>query len=201
MKNTKIFFDRLQAAHAAGSFAQFIEETTATKELFTHFPVLEGLSQVPQDPRWHPEGDVWTHTLLVIKNLPANATLAMAFSALFHDVGKASTTKLQESGRITAHGHESVSAEIASEILDELQVAPEFKKEVLFLISRHMVAHSKDANVKTLRRLILEAGPNLVDQLLQHGYADVKSGCGDFTDCIRLRELFDGMDKHPMSSK
>jgi poly(A) polymerase len=55
-------------------------------------PALEGLSKVPQDPRWHPEGDVWTHTLLVIENLPPNATFTMSLSALFHDVGKATTT-------------------------------------------------------------------------------------------------------------
>lgn len=191
----KIFFNRLQTAHAQGVFAQFIKNTALTRELFTHFPALEGLSQVPQNPLYHPEGDVWIHTLLVIENLPANATFAMAFAALFHDAGKAATTVVQDSGRITAYGHENVSKKIASAILDELEVDSSFKKEVLFLIFRHMLAHSKDTNIKTLRRLILEAGPDLVDQLLQHGYADVKGGSKDFTHCIRLRELFDSMDK------
>lgn len=188
-----IFFDQLRKAHEQGVFSQFIKDTAASGELFSNFSVLECLSRVPQDPRWHPEGDVWTHTLLVVENLPPNATFAMALSALFHDVGKAAATVVQESGRITAYGHENISKKITSKILDDLGVDPHLKKEVLFLIARHMIAHSKDANVKTLRRLILEAGPTLVDQLLLHGIADVKGGSGDFTDCIRLRELFDSM--------
>lgn len=188
------FFDQLHEAHKEGIFALFVKKTAASGELFKNFPILEGLSQVPQNPRWHPEGDVWTHTLLVIENLPLKATFAMALSALFHDVGKLTATVIQESGQITAYGHENDSKKITSEILDELKVESKLKNEVLFLIARHMVAHSKDANEKTLRRLIREAGPELVDQLLLHGVADVKSGCGDFTDCIRLRELFDNMD-------
>lgn len=189
------FFNQLQQAHAQGIFAQFIKNTAASGELFSNFPVLAPLSQVPQDPRWHPEGDVWTHTLLVIEHLPPNATFAMAFSALFHDVGKAATTVKLECGRITAKGHENISKKITCEILDELQVDPHFKNEVLFLIFRHMIAHSNEANARTLRRLIREAGVELVDQLLLHGVADVKGGCGDLTDCIRLRGLFDNINK------
>lgn len=48
---------------------------------------------------------------------------------------------------------------------------------------------------KTLRRLILEAGAELVEQLLLHGVADVKGGSNDLTNCIRIRELFDSMNK------
>ncbi|MEI8125519.1 MAG: HAD hydrolase-like protein, partial [Parachlamydiaceae bacterium] len=119
----------------------------------------------------------------------------MALSALFHDVGKAIATVIHETGRITAHGHEKDSKKITSEILVDLGADSKLKEDVLFLVFRHMIAHSKDTNVKTLDRLILEAGTELVDQLLLHGVADVKAGCGDLTDCIRLRELFESMDK------
>jgi hypothetical protein len=195
----KIFLKKLQQAHEQGRFARFIRDSAATGELFNIIPALKGLDEAPQDPRWHPEGDVWTHTLLVIENLPSNATFAMALAALFHDVGKATATVIHETGRISAHGHESDSKKIASEILDDLGVDIKLKEEVLFLVFRHMLAHSKDTTIKTLRNLVLEAGSDLVDQLLLHGVADVKGGCGDFTDCIRLRELFDSMDKQPQS--
>ena len=187
------FFKRLQAEHAQGSFAKFIRDSAASGELFEVLPQLEKLDQVQQDPRWHPEGDVWTHTLLVIESLPVNATFAMALSALFHDVGKLKTTVIREDGRITAYGHESVSRKIANEMLDILGADPELKREVLFLVFRHMIAHSKETNKKTLHRLIMEGGYELVDQLLWHGYADVKGGCGDFSNCIRLRELFESI--------
>jgi hypothetical protein len=187
------FLKRLEAAHEQNSFAKFIRDSAKTSELFEILPQLRGLDQIPQDPRWHPEGDVWTHTLLVIENLPGNATFAMALAALFHDIGKASTTVLRETGRITAYGHENVSEKIAHEILDNLGADPQLKKEVLFLIRNHMIAHSKDAKAKTLRKLILEGGTELVNNLLLHGVADVAGGCRDFTECERLRHLFDNL--------
>lgn len=190
------FLARLQSAHAQGVFARFIKGSAASGELFEQISALKGLNLVPQDPRWHPEGDVWTHTLLVIENLPANASFAMALAALFHDVGKAVTTVILETGRITAHGHESASKKITSTILDDLGADSQLKEAVLFLVFRHMLAHSKDTTVKTLRRLILEAGHDLVEQLLLHGVADVQGGCGDLTECIRIRQLFETLHNH-----
>lgn len=188
-----LFFAKLRNAHAQGTFAQFIKDSAMSGELFTIIPALKDLNTVPQDPRWHPEGDVWTHTLLVIENLPSNATFAMALSALFHDVGKATATVVHETGRITAHGHENESRKITIKILDDLAVDSKLKEEVLFLVFRHMIAHCKDTTPKTLHRLIDEAGTDLVEQLLQHGVADVKGGNGDLTDCIRIRNIFDSI--------
>ena len=190
-----VYFGQLRTAYENGIFVSFIKESAASGELFTMIPSLKGLDQVDQDPRWHPEGNVWTHTLLVIENLPPTATFAMALSALLHDVGKAYTTQIYESGRITAYGHEGVSKKIANIVLDDLGADSKIKQDVLFLIAHHMVAHGKHTTIKTLRRLILEAGVDLVNQLLLHGVADVKSGSGDFTDCIRLRALFDNIAK------
>lgn len=188
------FLNELQVAHQLGTFSTFIRSTAKTGELFEIFPPLKILSSIPQDPRWHPEGDVWTHTLLVIEYLPENATFAMALSALFHDVGKRDTTVIRDDGRITAYGHENSSKKIAQELLNKINAPEKLKKDVLFLIYRHMLAHSKDTNIKTLTKLVLEGGYDLVNQLLLHGVADVKGGSSDFTECIRLRKLFDGMD-------
>jgi hypothetical protein len=189
------YFKKLEDAHEKREFPAFIRDTAASGELFNVLPHFDGLDQVPQDPRWHPEGDVWTHTLLVLENLPSNASFAMSLSDLFHDIGKAATTVIQECGRITAYGHEGVSAKIALEILDLLGADEELKNDVSFIVRHHMTAHCKDANKRTLRRLIREGGRELVDQLLQHGVADVASGCRDFTDCQRLREIFNQLDQ------
>lgn len=185
------FLDQLRAAHDQGEFAAFIKASESSGELFNFIPALKGLDKVPQNPVYHPEGDVWIHTLLVIENLPPNATFAMALSALLHDTGKKYATVIQETGRITARGHENFSKKIASEVLDDLGADAKLKEEVLFLVYRHMLAHNENTTLKTLHKLIREAGPELVDQLLLHGVADVKGGCRDFTECTRLRELFD----------
>ncbi len=192
----KEFLIKLQKAHEQGTFAAFVKSSAASEELFEILPQLRGLDKVPQNPRWHPEGDVWVHTLLVLDNLPKNATFAMALAALFHDTGKAATTVIRENGAITAYGHEGVSEKIAIEILDSLNADAELKSEVAFLVRYHMVAHSKDAKKKTLIRLIREGSRRLVDQLLQHGVADVASGCKDFTECDRLRLLFNEIQEN-----
>lgn len=193
------FLYLLQTAHANGIFSQFIKDNAKSGVLFEILVDLQGLDKIEQDPRWHPEGDVWTHTLLVIENLPENATFSMSLCALFHDVGKATTTKILENGRITAFGHENASKKIADKMLDILGAEDQLKQEVLFLVARHMIAHSKDANIKTLKRLIKEASFDLVDQLLLHGVADVKGGSNDLTDCNRLRSLFNTLDPSDFS--
>lgn len=185
------FLSQLQHAHETGVFASFIKNSASTGELFQIIPALKGLDLVPQDPRWHPEGDVWTHTLLVIENLPAEASFATALSALMHDVGKSTTTVIHDTGRITALGHEDESKKIAAQILVDLGADAKLQEDVLFLIFRHMLAHNNEVNKRTLKRLIVEANSDLVDQLLLHGVADVKGGCGDLTECVRLRELFE----------
>ena len=75
-------------------------------------------------------------------------------------------------------GHEGVSEQISHVILDALGADEQLKKEVLFLVRHHMTAHNKDANARTLRRLVLEGGRELVDQLLQHGVAMFRAAAG-----------------------
>ncbi|HEV8053140.1 MAG TPA: HD domain-containing protein [Parachlamydiaceae bacterium] len=191
------FLNELKAAQEKGVFADFIRDTAESGILFEAMPQLRGLHQIPQDPRWHPEGDVWIHTLLVLKNLPANATFAMSLAALLHDVGKAAATVILDSGAIKAHGHEEISAQMAHDILSKLGASDELQKEVVFLVRHHMKAHSHDTKAKTLRRLILEGGRDLVDQLLQHGVADVAGGCRDFTACERIRHLLNHLEEKP----
>ncbi len=77
------------------------------------WPELHALIECPQDPEWHPEGDVWIHTLMVvdgarqrIDDLPMPKQNAVMLGALLHDVGKPSTTAFED-GRIRSRGHEA----------------------------------------------------------------------------------------------
>jgi len=92
------------------------------------FPELKALDGCPQEPEWHPEGDVWVHTLQVvdqarlrIDDLPRPQQIAIMLGALCHDLGKPRVTKFFE-GRIRSHDHEAQGVEPAMSILDRLNV-------------------------------------------------------------------------------
>ena len=109
---------------------------------------MEPLYGCPQEPEWHPEGDVWTHTLMVIDEArqrnddldrPRLATVMLA--AVCHDLGKPSTTALID-GRIRSPGHEAAGVEPAARILDRLNVHTidgfEVRAQVLGLVAEHL---------------------------------------------------------------
>lgn len=87
---------------------RFLRECGWTK----HFPELHACIGVAQDAEWHPEGDVWDHTLLCLDAFAAarlgdeREDLVVGWSVLLHDLGKATTSKVETDGRIHAYGHE-----------------------------------------------------------------------------------------------
>ena len=92
------------------------------------FPELKALDGCPQEPEWHPEGDVWVHTLQVvdqarsrIHDLPRPQQLTMMLGALCHDLGKPATTKFSD-GRIRSLDHEEQGVVPAMSLLDRLNV-------------------------------------------------------------------------------
>lgn len=139
-------------------------------------PELEPLKRVPQPAKWHPEGCVWNHTLLVASHVPDGDEYFLA--ALLHDLGKEDTTVVHSDGRITAYGHENVSAERSVGVLDRLGVSDEVKREVLFLVQHHMKTHAKGLGPKAVRRLLNAGGVRLVRKLVKFGYADVRGSNG-----------------------
>lgn len=163
--------------------------------LIPMFPELEGLDNVPQDPRHHPEGDVLTHTLLVADYVPQ--TLEFFLAAIIHDIGKKDTT-LVTAEKITAHGHDKVSVEYGEKILSRLKVPTALKSTVLFLVEHHMKAHSPNTVRKTLRKLINKGGLDLVEKLVVFGYADVRAGSKDFTDVTRIDKTLQEIKAAPV---
>jgi tRNA nucleotidyltransferase (CCA-adding enzyme) len=92
------------------------------------FPELQALSGCPQEPEWHPEGDVWVHTLQVIDqarvridDLPRPEQLAVLLGAVCHDLGKPATTAFSD-GRIRSIDHEEQGVAPAMALLDRLNV-------------------------------------------------------------------------------
>jgi tRNA nucleotidyltransferase (CCA-adding enzyme) len=116
------------------------------------WPELHALIDCPQDPEWHPEGDVWIHTLMVvdgarqrIDDLPMPKQNAVMLGALLHDVGKPSTTAFED-GRIRSRGHEAAGVQPATEMLDRLNVRSmegfDVRREVLGITAYHLAPGS-----------------------------------------------------------
>jgi poly(A) polymerase len=106
-----------------------------------------------QPPQFHPEGDVFEHTVLML-NLMKNPSRALAYTALLHDVGKPDTAFMGED-RIRFHGHERKSAEMAEVILRRLKLPTKEIKQILIAVDGHM--RFKDVqkmNKATLRKLM-----------------------------------------------
>lgn len=112
------------------------------------FPEIQTLIGVPQDPEWHPEGDVFIHTLLVvdrarelIDDLPYARQVTVMLGALAHDFGKPPTTQFLE-GRWRSRGHEEGGVEPASRFLDRINVHTidgyDVRKQVISLVREHL---------------------------------------------------------------
>jgi len=120
-----------------------------------HFPELNAFIGCEQDPKYHPEGDVWVHTKLAIdkaaqlfdKRFPKpekiskdeykEIRLAVMLGTLFHDIGKPPTTKREEDGRIHSFGHEAAGQAPAEAILKRLNVSNNVRDGVLRIIALH----------------------------------------------------------------
>jgi tRNA nucleotidyltransferase (CCA-adding enzyme) len=112
------------------------------------FPELDALVGCPQEPEWHPEGDVWIHTLLVIDqararldDLPYPQQVALMLGAVCHDLGKPATTAFID-GRIRSLDHEEQGVPPATALLDRLNVHSlqgfDVRREVLGLVANHL---------------------------------------------------------------
>ena len=111
-------------------------------------PELQALAGCPQEPEWHPEGDVWVHNLQVIDqartridDLPRPEQLAVMLGAVCHDLGKPATTKFLD-GRIRSLDHEEQGVAPAGALLDRLNVNSfdgyDVRKQVLGITAQHL---------------------------------------------------------------
>lgn len=109
-------------------------------------PWARDMRNCPQDPEWHAEGDVWTHTELVCEalqtlpewpDLPSLDRVALSWAALLHDVAKPRVTSLDENGRLRSPGHGRLGSRIARELLAEFGAGYSLRETVCELIRYH----------------------------------------------------------------
>ncbi|MCH7225853.1 CCA tRNA nucleotidyltransferase [Haloferula sp. A504] len=125
--------------------------------LLAHF-LPEALAMIgcDQPPEWHPEGDVYTHTRIMLDLLGTGAPLELCLAVLLHDIGKPPTrTWDEEAGRIRFNGHDALGAKMAAEILRRLKYPNKVIEEVAFMVSRHMrFMHVQEMRVAKLKRFM-----------------------------------------------
>jgi len=162
------------------------------------FPEIEALRSVPQDPRWHPEGDVFVHTAMCLDAAAAlrdtsDDPVALMFGVLCHDFGKPEATQ-REGDRVRSIGHERAGLEPARRFMERLEASKRLVVQVLELVDRHLAPSqlvSQGAGDKAYRRLVrrLDAAhvsPHLLEAVARADHL------GRTTDDARLGRFEEG---------
>ncbi len=143
-----------------------------------YYPELEALIDCPQDPEWHPEGDVWIHTLHVMDAFAGERLdddwedLVVGFACLCHDLGKPLTTAFED-GRWRSKGHEPAGEEPTRSFLGRLSNQPRLADEVVPLVREHLrpiQLFKSGASAAAIRRLARRTGR--IDRLVRVCRAD-----------------------------
>jgi len=146
-----------------------------------HYPELIALIGIEQDPVWHPEGDVWVHTLHVCdaaariadrENLGDEERVILMFAALCHDLGKPSTTQLVD-GRWRSPAHASAGVPLADSFLTRIGCPRHYIEFVQPLVAEHLVHVQAEATPRTVRRLSVRLGKASISQLMMLVEADL----------------------------
>ena len=113
---------------------------------------------VQQSPDYHPEGDVWQHTLLLLQQLPAGAPETLALGALLHDVAKPQCAG-RRGERITFYGHPAIGADLAVAICQRLRRSRTTWERVDYLVRHHLrLTQAPEMRLATLKKMLAEEG-------------------------------------------
>ncbi len=117
-------------------------------------PEVSAMVGQEQPPQFHPEGDVFTHTVLMLDTMPPDRGLRLAYAVLLHDVGKPITAQTA-ADRIRFHGHASEGARLAEKILRRLRLRTDDITFICACIRNHMrFIHVSEMRQATLRKMV-----------------------------------------------
>jgi poly(A) polymerase len=158
--------NKLLTAPFAGEGLRLLNRSGLLKEIL---PEMEDMKGVKQPKEFHPEGDVFVHTLKVFGKL-RNPTIHLAWAALLHDVGKPPTferSKVRGKMRIRFPEHARIGARMAEGILERLRFSTADKEAIVAMVENHMTFKDvKQMRLSTLKRLL--ARPTFSEELELH---------------------------------
>jgi poly(A) polymerase len=145
---------KLLTEGAARPGFELLDQTQLLREVLPEIARMKGVEQPPQ---FHPEGDVWTHTLRMLEGLPAGSSPTLAWGVLLHDVGKPPTFKPASgpAGRIRFDEHVEVGVRMAEAICRRLHFSNDDTEQIVTLVAQHM--RFKDVHqmkTSTLKRFV-----------------------------------------------
>jgi len=144
--------DELVRILTEGAARRGLELLDSSGLLSDILPEVAAMKGVEQPPQFHPEGDVWTHTLLMLEGL-RSPTATLALGVLLHDVGKPGTFRIAE--RIRFDGHVELGEKIARDILTRLRLSNAAIEQVIALVANHMrFGHVHEMRESKLKRML-----------------------------------------------
>ncbi|HRI16226.1 MAG TPA: polynucleotide adenylyltransferase [Verrucomicrobiota bacterium] len=171
-----------------------------------HFPEIAALVGVPQDPQWHPEGDVWIHTLHCLDALvelgdwraaSTETRIVLSLATLAHDFAKPACTRteLREGReRTISPGHEAAGGPVAESFLHRVGTPAQYVGRIVPLVKHHL-AHLQDPTPRAVRRLAHRLAPATITELMIVMTADASGRPplprGEPPGVLRLREAAD----------
>jgi len=185
----------------AGHGLELLSESGLLKEVL---PEVETMKGVEQPPEFHPEGDVFIHTKMLMDQL-RNPSVTLAFGALLHDVGKPPTFS-DEGNRIHFYNHPNVGAQIARQMLTRLRFSNQEIEDIVSCVDNHMkFANVKEMRIGKLKQFVarenfpVELEMHKIDCLASHGklelYRFLKRKLKEFErEGLKPKRLINGND-------
>ncbi len=139
---------------AARRAFELLDETWLLQQVLPEIGAMKGVEQPVQ---FHPEGDVWIHTLMMLEGLPADASPALAWGVLLHDVGKPPTfqSAAETGDRIRFNNHVEVGVRMAEAICERLRFSNEDTEQILALVDNHMKFGAvEEMRASTLKKFV-----------------------------------------------
>ncbi len=186
--------DRILTEGAARRGFELLDQTGLLAEVLPEVKALQGVEQSPQ---FHPEGDVWTHTLIMLDGLPAGCEITLALGVLLHDIGKPGTQTWDESAaRIRFNGHVELGVEIAGRLLRRLRYSKAQIEQALALVANHMrFMHLREMRPAKLKRFLRQ--PHF-DQHLELHRLDCASSHGKLGNYELAREKLEELSEEEL---
>ena len=179
---------RILTEGAARRGFELLDESGLLKILL---PEIEALKGIWQSPDYHPEGDVFKHTMLLLNHMQAPSE-TLAYGCLLHDVAKPLCFK-REGDRVTFYGHTDKGAIMAEDILKRLKRGRAVWERVNYLVHNHLRhVQAPDMRLSTLKRFLREDG---IEELLELTRIDALSSSGDLRHYQFCKDRLDQLDE------